>query len=93
VEWLSALTWPAAICYAVWRLAQVAEQAVAQRVNGGAVADDDANVEIPEDLMALCFAEQEMWAQEQMMRVIEERYHDLRDWNLVRRAMGIGVMS
>jgi len=45
---------------------------------------------VPEDLMALAMQENEMWAQEELMRVIRERYEMYRDWNRVRSAMGLG---
>jgi hypothetical protein len=46
--------------------------------------------EIPEDLMALAMSHREPWAQEDTLRVIAERYDDLKDWNRVRAAMNVG---
>jgi hypothetical protein len=46
--------------------------------------------EIPEDLVALAMQENEAWAQEELLRVMRERYEELRDWNKVRSAVGIG---
>lgn len=46
--------------------------------------------EVPDDLMAVAMQERESWAQEEVMRVIRERYDDLQDWNKVRSAMGVG---
>jgi hypothetical protein len=34
----------------------------------------------------------EPWAIEDTVKVIKERYVDLRDWNRVRAAMGIGAL-
>lgn len=45
---------------------------------------------VPDDLMALAMQEKEVWAQEEVMRVIRERYELYNDWNNVRAAMGVG---
>jgi len=34
--------------------------------------------------------ENEVWAQEEVMRVVRERYEELGDWNKVRVAVGVG---
>lgn len=47
-------------------------------------------VSIPDDLMALAMSQTESWAQEDLLRVVREKYEDLRDWNRVRAAMNIG---
>jgi len=47
-------------------------------------------VEVPEDLVAVANQERESWAQEEVLRVIRERYEDLKDWNRVRAAFGVG---
>lgn len=49
-----------------------------------------APVEIPEDLIAVALQENEVWAQEELTRVIREKYEQYRDWNRVRMAMGLG---
>ena len=49
-----------------------------------------APVEIPEDLVAVANQENTAWAQEEVLRVMRERYEDLRDWNKVRGAFGVG---
>ena len=46
--------------------------------------------DIPEDLVAVALQENEVWAQEEVTRVIRERYEQYRDWNKVRMAMGLG---
>lgn len=46
--------------------------------------------EIPEDLVAVANQERETWAQEEVMRAIRERYEELKDWNKVRAAFGVG---
>jgi len=50
-------------------------------------------VEIPEDLVAVANQEREPWAQEEVLRSIRERYEDLRDWNRVRSAFGVGRIA
>lgn len=50
-------------------------------------------VDVPEDLMALAMQENESWAQEELMRVMRERYETYRDWNRVRSAMGLGIRT
>lgn len=47
-------------------------------------------VEVPEDLVALASEERELWAQEETLRAMRERYDALGDWNKVRSAFGIG---
>jgi hypothetical protein len=75
--------------YAVYTAAEVASQFAPVR------ADKDDTlppppVEVPEDLLALANQERESWAQEEVLRVIRERYEDLQDWNKVRAAFGVG---
>ena len=47
-------------------------------------------VDIPEDLIAVALQENEVWAQEEVTRVIREKYEAYKDWNKVRLAMGLG---
>ena len=47
-------------------------------------------VEIPDDLIAVALQENEVWAQEEMTRVIREKYEQYKDWQKVRTAMGVG---
>ena len=49
-----------------------------------------APVELPDDLVAVAMQERESWAQEEVLRAIRERYEELRDWNKVRAAVGVG---
>ena len=48
---------------------------------------------IPDDLEAFALMESELYAQESVREVIRNRYTDLKDWNLVRRAVGIGTID
>lgn len=54
-----------------------------------ASAPTPRNELIPDDLMALAMQENEVWAQEEMIRVLHERYETYHDWNKVRVAMGV----
>jgi len=47
-------------------------------------------VDIPDDLIAVALQENEVWAQEEVTRVIREKYDAYKDWNKVRAAMGLG---
>ena len=49
-----------------------------------------AVADIPEDLIAVALQENEVWAQEEVTRVIREKYDAYRDWQKVRTAMGLG---
>lgn len=50
----------------------------------------DDLVDIPDDLLAVAAQEREAWAQEEVMRAMRERYEELKDWNKVRGAFGVG---
>jgi len=52
-----------------------------------------APVEVPNDLQAVAMQEQAAWAQEEVLRAIRERYEELKDWNKVRSAFGIGQLD
>jgi transcription elongation factor GreA-like protein len=47
-------------------------------------------VEVPDDLLAVASQERESWAQEEVVRAMRERYEELKDWNKVRGAFGVG---
>lgn len=83
---LGQLAWAIAFVVAVYRVARAWETVAAPPVKPA----PPVLPEVPEDLMALAMQENEAWAQEEMVRVIRERYETLRDWNRVRAAMGIG---
>jgi hypothetical protein len=80
------ILWPVALCWAVSRIASAVERFAPQPDE---MAQDD-DVEIPEDLVALAMTHSEGWAQEDTIKAIRERYEQLRDWNRVRSAFGIG---
>ena len=92
---LVALIVGGSLLFAVHRLASAWEQVAEVKARrpepmpsmpgvGLAVAD------IPEDLIAVALQENEVWAQEEVTRVIREKYDAYRDWNRVRMAMGLG---
>jgi hypothetical protein len=89
LDLLTAMVWAGALWASVTRLATAWERVAMPRP---VPVDPDADLTMPEDLLALALSEQDAWAQEDVQKVIWERYSDLGDWNLVRQAMGIGRM-
>jgi hypothetical protein len=83
--------WAGVAAYGIWRWAQVAEQFAP--VPADPIEAPVAIKDIPEDLMALAMTERESWAQEELVRVIQERYDTLKDWNRVRSSMGVGIIN
>ncbi|MFZ9960144.1 MAG: hypothetical protein ACO3GP_07115 [Candidatus Limnocylindrus sp.] len=81
------LLWAAVAVFAIHRFAAVADAFAPKAVESTLPPPP---VEIPEDLVAVANQERESWAQEEMLRVIRERYEDLKDWNRVRSAFGVG---
>jgi hypothetical protein len=81
--------WAAVAVYALHRLSAVLERFAPVRSEVVAPMVEPL-IEIPEDLVAVAMQERESWAQEETLRAIRERYEDLRDWNKVRAAVGVG---
>jgi hypothetical protein len=75
--------------YALHRLSAVLERFAPVRPEDVGPPVDPL-VEIPNDLVAVAMQERESWAQEETLRAIRERFEDLRDWNKVRAAVGVG---
>lgn len=44
---------------------------------------------MPHDLLALVAQESEPWARDQIKQTLQEHYDETRDWNAVRRRMGV----
>jgi hypothetical protein len=87
---LAHLLWAAVAVYAIHRLSVV----VAQFAPAPPVSTlPPAPAEVPEDLVGVANQEREPWAQEEVLRAIRERFEDLKDWNKVRTAFGIGRMD
>ena len=88
MAWLEVILWPLVAVYAVTKVCHTLTQFVPKvPVALPVEAYDDT---VPEDLVALALQYPESWAQEDMMKVIREKYDTLRDWNLVRSAFGVG---
>lgn len=91
---LVALIVSGSLLFAVHRLAsaweQVSEVTARRQEPMPLMPGVPAAVEIPEDLIAVALQENEVWAQEELTRVIREKYEQYRDWNKVRMAMGLG---
>ena len=87
---LPAVLWPVVAAYAVWRIAQVAEQAIVACWPAPLPNADPALAPIPEDLVALAMTHPEGWAQEDTLKAMRERYAELKDWQKVRFAFGVG---
>jgi hypothetical protein len=85
---LAHLLWAAVAVYALHRVSAVVERFAPVRSSPADLVPPV--VEVPEDLMAVSMQERESWAQEEVLRAIRERYEELRDWNKVRAAVGVG---
>jgi hypothetical protein len=81
------VAWPLVALFAIVRLGEVVTLFAPVRVP---VVKDAYDAAVPEDLIAIALQYPESWAQEDMMKVIREKYDTLRDWNLVRSAFGVG---
>jgi hypothetical protein len=79
------LIWAAVAIYALERVLRWLD---ARRADSAPPAADTP-VEVPLDLVALALQERELWAQEEMLRAMREKYESLKDWNLVRTALGV----
>jgi hypothetical protein len=84
---LTAVIWAAVAVYAIRQAVAVAGQWAPLREKA---IEDAWDMTVPEDLLAVAMQYPEAWAQEDMMKVIREKYDTLRDWNLVRAAFGVG---
>lgn len=84
---LAHLLWAGVTLYAIHRLSQVAERFAPAPIESTL---PPAPVDVPEDLIGVANQERESWAQEEVLRAIRERYDELKDWNRVRAAFGVG---
>lgn len=80
--------WAAVVVYTVHRLAHIVERFVPLAPEAAPL--HTPIVEVPDDLIAVAMQEREAWAQEEVLRAVRERYEDLKDWNKVRAAVGVG---
>lgn len=83
------ILWPIAFAYAAHRLSAAIEAFKPVRASEVSKSEQ-LDYDIPNDLVALANQENEVWAQEEVLRVIREKFEMLQDWNQVRAAMGIG---
>ena len=90
MAWIEVILWPLVAVYAVTRVCHTLTQFVPKVPVVPVVEADAYDATVPEDLVALALQYPESWAQEDMMKVIREKYDTLRDWNLVRSAFGVG---
>lgn len=88
LTFLGTLVWAGVVVYGIWRLAPVLERFAP--VQPGASEPSPDEVDVPDDLLAFAGQLQDPWAIEDTIKVMRERYADLKDWNRVRSAMGIG---
>lgn len=83
---LASCVWAGVALYALRRAFALVESRRAQPV-----ADDV--VPLPPDLAAFVNKFSTDWARADSEKAIRERYERMRDWNAVRRAVGLGVME
>lgn len=88
LHFLETCVWAGVVGYGIWRMALVLDRfAPVPTRASGKTADEE--VAVPPDLVAVAMMESEPWAQDDMMRVIRERYRTFGDWNRVRAAVGV----
>jgi hypothetical protein len=88
LELLGTLVWAGVAVYGIWRIVPVLELMVPVRTTPAPAKVEEIPI-VPPDLVAVAMMESEPWAQDDMMRVIRERYNTFGDWNLVRAAVGV----
>lgn len=86
---LGTLVWAGVAVYGIWRMARVLDRFVPAQTAVSAAAKSEDVAMVPADLVAVAMMESEPWAQDDMMRVIRERYNTFGDWNRVRAAIGV----
>lgn len=79
------LLWPFVAGYAIWRFAQVLELFAP----APPVRTEPYELVVPDDITGWVAGYPEPWAQEDAMKSIRERYAESRDWNIVRRGLGL----
>jgi len=86
---LEIVVWPLVALFAIVRLGEVVALFAPVRETKQ-VEEDPYDMAVPEDLIAVAMQYPDAWAQEDMVKVIREKYDTIRDWNLVRSAFGVG---
>jgi hypothetical protein len=82
--------WPLVALYAVAKACQTVALFAPVPVVPESKQESAYDATLPEDLIAVAMQYPDAWAQEDMVKVIREKYDTLRDWNLVRSAFGVG---
>lgn len=88
LTFLAHLVWALVV---LWCVPQVCQTVLAFAPELKDAPELDEAFDIPEDLLALSMQENESWAQEELVRVMREKYETYKDWNRVRTAMGLGI--
>lgn len=83
-----AALWPLAMVVIAYRLASAIER-FAPAISATSLSGME-DIAVPDDLMALALTQSESWAQEDTLKSMRERYAELRDWQKVRFAFGVG---
>lgn len=87
---LATLAWPAVVAYGFWGGMRLAARWAPQVAEPGNLQLEGA---MPDDLVGLVAQYEDEWAQDAMRKVIMEKYQAYGDWNLVRKAVGIGKVA
>lgn len=82
---LASLAWAAVAAFCILRGDAFAHRWLDLRVSDPVVKEE----QIPDDLTAFAMLETEKWAQDAVLKVIRERYTELKNWNGVRAAVGV----
>lgn len=101
---LAALAWSVVLGYATWHGRGAFREWLASRERIALLTATPAQKEqakaiglseiaIPDDLEAVAQQESEPWAIDDVRGTIREKYQLLKDWNLVRRAVGVGEID
>lgn len=85
---VSSLAWAAVTLIIAWRA-----ERVLLTYRGGEPPAENEPITLPPDLMAFVANFTSDWARADAKKAILERYEHSRDWNVVRRAVGVGVMN
>lgn len=87
---ITGLAWAAVAAFFVSRLDAFARLWLTSKTQATSPV---SAADVPEDLIALAMSESEKWAQDAALSTIRERYEQLKDWNRVRAAVGVGELS
>jgi hypothetical protein len=83
---IASIVWAVVVAYGIWRLGQILD-------NRFDPPEQDEIIAIPLDLQAFIARFASDWAKADAAKSIRERYAVSRDWNVVRRAVGLGTID